>query len=222
MRRKTAKAGIAAIAAGAMAMIFSADGSGAVAQVAEPGALEGPIAAPLTDEVVPEAAPEGAVAPIAPHFVSREIVQPLPEPAEPRGTLRRLVATTDVAETLSEQMQCLAGAIYFESRGEPLSGQLAVAQVIINRAESERFPSSYCGVVHQRGQFSFVRNGHMPAIRTSSPAWQRARAIARIAHEGLWDSEAGDALYFHADYARPRWARGKLARATISGHTFYR
>lgn len=222
MRRKTAKASIAAIAASVMVIISSADGSGAVAQDAEPGALEGPIAAPLTDEVVPDVQPEGAIATIEPIFISREVVQPMPAQAEQRGSLRKLVAATDVSEELSDQMQCLAGAIYFESRGEPLLGQLAVAQVIINRAESERFPSSYCGVVHQRGQFSFVRNGHMPVIKTSSPAWASARAIAKIAHEGLWDSEAGDALYFHADYVKPRWARKKLARASISGHTFYR
>ena len=62
----------------------------------------------------------------------------------------------------------------------------------------------------------------MPQIRTGSEAWQRAKAIARIAHEGLWESEAGDALYFHAKYVRPGWSHKKVARATINRHVFYR
>ena len=119
-------------------------------------------------------------------------------------------------------MQCLAGAVYFESRGEPIEGQLAVAQVIINRAESTVFPSDYCGVVTQRSQFSFVKNGRIPTNRSKAAAWERARKIARIAHEGMWDSEAGDSLYFHATYVRPSWARKKVARATIKTHIFYR
>src|SRR5690606_8644563 len=93
---------------------------------------------------------------------------------------------------MSSEMRCLAGAIYFEARGEPLEGQLAVAQVIVNRAESPRFPDDYCGVVTQRSQFSFVRNGRMPEPNKSTAAWHRAKAVAQIAHQGLWDSEAAD------------------------------
>lgn len=187
-------------------------------------AVEEPTVAQLTDETVPVTAE--AVQPV---FVSNEVVQQLPETveqAEPEAvrakSLRQLVATTTPSQQLSEQMRCLAGAVYFESRGEPLNGQLAVAQVIINRTESSRFPSSYCAVVHQRAQFSFVKNGRMPSIKTSSQAWKRARAIAKIAHEGLWDSEAADSLYFHAKYVKPRWSRTKIARATIDSHIFYR
>ena len=62
----------------------------------------------------------------------------------------------------------------------------------------------------------------MPRIKTGSTAWKRAKAIARIAHQGLWDSEAHDALYFHAKYVKPSWARKKIARATIDTHIFYR
>ena len=165
-------------------------------------------------------------------FVEKEVVQELPETPEAdteipatetqASSLRELVATMPAAGSLSEEMQCLAGAVYFESRGEPLAGQLAVAQVIINRAEDRRFPSSYCGVVFQRSQFSFVKNGHMPRIRTGTLAWKRAQAVARIAHRGLWDSEASDALYFHANYVRPSWSRRKVALATIDTHVFYR
>ena len=62
----------------------------------------------------------------------------------------------------------------------------------------------------------------MPRIRTGSGAWKRAKAIARIAHRGLWDSRASDALYFHANYVRPKWSRRKVALATIDTHVFYR
>ncbi|MBL4791609.1 cell wall hydrolase [Citromicrobium bathyomarinum] len=176
---------------------------------------------------VPE--PEASADPV---FISDEVVQPLPEPEETPAvveavvpdadSLSELMANVDAPQTLSDQLECLAGAIYFESRGEPIEGQLAVAQVIINRAESTVFPSDYCGVVTQRSQFSFVKNGRIPTNRSNAAAWERARKIARIAHEGMWDSEAGDSLYFHATYVRPSWARKKVARATIKTHIFYR
>ncbi|MEL7687364.1 cell wall hydrolase [Citromicrobium bathyomarinum] len=176
---------------------------------------------------IPE--PEASADPV---FISDEVVQPLPEPEETPAvveavvpdadSLSELMANVDAPQTLSDQLECLAGAIYFESRGEPIEGQLAVAQVIINRAESTVFPSDYCGVVTQRSQFSFVKNGRIPTNRSNAAAWERARKIARIAHEGMWDSEAGDSLYFHATYVRPSWARKKVARATIKTHIFYR
>ena len=167
---------------------------------------------------------------VVPVFVSEEVVQELPEEAETQfsgtvpeaSSLRELVAKLPVDDELSDEMRCLAGAVYFESRGEPLAGQLAVAQVVINRSESSRFPASYCGVVYQRAQFSFVRGGSMPRIKTGTKAWQRAKAIATIAHQGLWDSEAQDSLYFHATYVKPGWARKKTRRAAIQTHIFYR
>jgi spore germination cell wall hydrolase CwlJ-like protein len=209
---------IAALAATVFLTLFTADGSGANAEnseIRETAAAE-PV---LTDETVPETA--------AVEFVSREVVQPVEETDEATASpearsLHELVAKIDTPATLSREMECLAGAIYFESRGEPLEGQLAVGQVVVNRADSGAFPSDYCGVVFQKSQFSFVRGGTMPRINRSSTAWKRAKAIARIAHEGLWDSKAGDALYFHANYVRPSWSRTKIARATIDTHIFYR
>ena len=138
------------------------------------------------------------------------------------GNLRELVAQTDTPEALSGDSECLAQAVYFESRGEPLAGQLAVARVVINRAESGSFPDSYCGVVRQRAQFSFVRGGRIPEPNRQSAAWQRAKAIAHIAESGMWESDAHDALYFHATRVRPSWANTKVARATIDRHVFYR
>jgi spore germination cell wall hydrolase CwlJ-like protein len=209
----------AVIAAIAFTTFAGAEGSGANAQVAAQATADITTEAQLTEEVVPV-------------FVEKEVVQELPaaeavsdnsaDAAPQANSLRELVAAMPAGSQLSDELQCLAGAVYFESRGEPLDGQLAVAQVIINRAEDRRFPSSYCSVVYQRAQFSFVKHGRMPRIKTGSRAWQRAHAIARIAHRGLWDSEASDALYFHANYVRPSWSRRKVALATIDTHVFYR
>ncbi len=219
MSRKTYSLSAAAMVAAASLTFSSADLSLAVAQD-----VAGEDAAAETDESNLEAV---ELIPSQPVFVSEPVVQPVPEVEEvavpsQAGSLRDLVGMVDTDAQLSEQMHCLAGAVYFESRGEPLNGQLAVAQVVINRADDRRFPASYCDVVFQRAQFSFVKNGRMPRIKTGSQAWTRAKAIARIAHEGMWESEAGDSLYFHANYVSPRWSRHKTARATIDTHIFYR
>lgn len=219
MSRKAHFAGLIAFAATGTVVFASAGTSGALARQGESQIIQ-PL--PLTEETVPV-------------FVSEEVVQPLPEHSDgdaaaegnasspPRSTsLVQLVAAVSAPETLSPEMECLAGAVYFESRGEPLAGQLAVAQVVLNRAESRQFPSSYCGVVYQRAQFSFIKGGNMPRIKRGSSAWKRAKTVARIAHEGMWDSQAGDSLYFHAKYVRPGWSRKKVARATIDSHIFYR
>ncbi|OGS54828.1 MAG: hydrolase [Erythrobacter sp. RIFCSPHIGHO2_12_FULL_63_10] len=218
MRFKAHKYGAVALAVTLSLTFASADLFSAFAQSLSPDET--------TIDTATQPLPDGD-APVAPIFISREVVQAIPatERDSRHGaadTLADLVERTEVDSSLSEQMQCLAGAVYFESRGEPLAGQLAVAQVVINRAGSGSFPQSYCGVVHQRGQFSFVSNGAMPRISTETLAWQRAKAIARIAHEGLWESEAGDSLYFHANYVHPSWSNRKIARATISRHVFYR
>ena len=186
------------------------------------------LAQAATDRVaaaVPAPAAELVPQPVT--FISEPVVQPLPaETPAPTlteaGSLRELVGMVDTGAAMDEQLRCLAGAVYFEARGEPLSGQLAVAQVIINRAEDGRFPRSYCGVVAQPGQFSFMRGSRMPAARESSPAWGRAVAIARIAHQGLWESEAGNAVFFHARYVSPGWSRTKTRLAQIDTHIFYR
>src|SRR3546814_6095221 len=104
-----------------------------------------------------------------------------PETAEPEPvSLAALVDATPMPATIDPELRCLAGAVYFESRGESLAGQLAVARVIINRAESGRFPTSYCGVVLQRSQFSFVRGGKMPKIRESSRSEEHTSAIQSL------------------------------------------
>ncbi len=151
----------------------------------------------------------------------------IPEPVEQpeiarlaRGSLVALVADRAGASPRNAQEDCLAGAIYFESKGESLEGQLAVAKVIVNRAASGRFASSLCGVVFQPGQFSFVRRGSMPAIAKHSRHWANAVAIAQIAHDGLWQSAAPKALFFHARHVSPGWRLTRVA--AVGNHIFYR
>ena len=142
--------------------------------------------------------------------------KPAPVAAE---SLAALVAATPRPAELDPELRCLAGAVYFESRGESLPGQLAVAHVVINRAQSGRFPKSLCGVVHQRSQFSFVRGGKMPAIREGAQ-WNNAIAIAQIARDGSWKNHAPGALFFHARYVSPGWRKTRIAQ--IDNHIFYR
>lgn len=146
---------------------------------------------------------------------------PAAEAAKPvRRTLAELVADYSGTQTEDAQHECLAGAVYFEAKGEPLHGQLSVAEVILNRARSGRFPASACGVVKQRGQFSFIRGGRFPAIARTSLAWKRAVAIARIAAQDLAEGPAPKALFFHAKRVSPGWRLTRVA--AVGNHIFYR
>jgi len=136
------------------------------------------------------------------------------------ASLDAAVEAQDMPASASSELSCLAGAIYFESKGEPLSGQLAVADVIINRTKSDKFPSSICGVVTQPGQFSFVHDGALPHIDTDRPAYRTAMAVAQVAMAKDWQNPAPTALYFHAKSVRPGW--GFTQVASIGHHVFYR
>jgi N-acetylmuramoyl-L-alanine amidase len=141
-------------------------------------------------------------------------------PEARRGrSLAQLVAELAEARTSDAETECLARAVYFESKGEPLTGQLTVAEVIINRSQSRRFPSTICGVVRQPSQFSFVRRGHIPQPPINSQ-WRTAVAIARIAMADLADGGAPRALFFHARHVRPGWRLTRVA--TVGNHIFYR
>ena len=136
------------------------------------------------------------------------------------ASLADLVSQRSISAPLSRELNCLAGAIYFESKSEPLNGQLAVGRVVVARSRSGRFPNSYCGVVYQPSQFSFVRGSAMPAINTSSRSWKNAVAIAQIAHDGSWHSPVEGALFFHAARVSPRWHAARIAQ--VGNHVFYR
>jgi hypothetical protein len=137
--------------------------------------------------------------------------------------LSMLVAANSIGEVLDEEGSCLATAVYFEARGETLDGQLAVAQVVMNRALSGRYPATWCAVVKQRAQFSFVRSGgRFPAIKPGCPQWSRAQAIARIATKRLASALSSDVLWYHANYVAPSWGRRLNRVSQIGAHIFYR
>lgn len=135
--------------------------------------------------------------------------------------LNQLVQANMTGVPLDDEGNCLATAIYFESRGEPLEGQLAVADVVMNRAASGRYPSDWCGVVKQPAQFSFVRHGQFPAI-FDAYAWQTAQAVARTAINNLAREIPSDVMWYHADYVAPSWRRGLQEVEQIGAHIFYR
>ncbi len=163
-----------------------------------------------------------AAPPAAPPIAPGSVAMALATGALHVDSLTQLVGDMPVDSALAPDLRCLAQAIYFEARGEPIEGQLAVAEVVINRAKSGLYPDNYCDVVTQPAQFSFVRHGQIPTADESSAAWQRAEAIAEIAEQNLWRSKASGALYFHATYVRPSWARQKVELAQIDTHIFYR
>jgi spore germination cell wall hydrolase CwlJ-like protein len=141
--------------------------------------------------------------------------------ARPTGDLVSMVSQMRGAEAGTPELECLATAVYFESKSEPLAGQLAVAKVLANRTQSGgRFPGTYCGVVLQRGQFSFVHGRSLPSVPRSNHQWQTAVAIAKIVDQKLKESAVGDALFFHARYVAPSWHLKRVA--SIGNHIFYR
>ncbi|MDR9484580.1 MAG: cell wall hydrolase [Sediminimonas sp.] len=127
-----------------------------------------------------------------------------------------------------QQWQCLTEALYFEARGETVMGQFAVAEVIMNRAESSRFPGSVCGVVKQgagrgvnRCQFSYACDGR-PETMSEAQAVKRAGKIARIIVDGGPRPLTKGATYYHAKWVSPRWSRKFARTATIGVHHFYK
>ena len=139
---------------------------------------------------------------------------------EPGATLAETVSHLRGTEPGSRELECLAVGVYFEAKSESLAGQLAVGHVIANRAESGRFPSSYCGVLFQRSQFSFIRGHSLPHVPRASRDWQDAVAIAKIVDQELHPSPMGKALFFHATRVSPRWRLTRVG--TLGNHVFYR
>jgi len=164
-------------------------------------------------------APEASLRPVArPAALERRVVQ------YSVSWLRRIPLGD-----LDEQAQCLATAIYHEARGESLKGQFAVAEVILNRAQSRSFPNSICGVVYQGVvagriggcQFSFACDGRpegMPNRRAADLANRIAYVMAGGAHRGL----TGGAQYFHTTAVNPAWSNRFTQTTQIGAHLFYR
>lgn len=129
----------------------------------------------------------------------------------------------------AKQMKCLADAVYFEARGEPERGRIAVAQVVLNRLKNPAYPNSICGVVYQnkhrrnRCQFSFACDGIRERI-TDKGAWAEAQALAKRVMEDektLYIEDVGASTHYHATYVRPRWAGRMTKKQKIGRHIFY-
>ncbi|WP_170769407.1 cell wall hydrolase [Ruegeria lacuscaerulensis] len=131
------------------------------------------------------------------------------------------------AATGDEHFKCLAEALYFEARGESVRGQFAVAEVIMNRVDSSRFPDTLCGVIKQgtgkkyQCQFTYTCDGRKEVIREKK-AYERVSKVARAAIDGLSDALTEGATHYHTKAVKPSWARVYKETARIGVHIFYR
>jgi spore germination cell wall hydrolase CwlJ-like protein len=111
---------------------------------------------------------------------------------------------------------CLANNIYYEARNQPIEGQIAVAKVVLNRVEDERWPSSTCSVVYQNKQFSWTSTS---PSEPKGEAWQKAKTIAVLAY--ILPDPTNGATHFHANYVQPYWAKKFKKKKSIGDHIFY-
>ena len=116
-------------------------------------------------------------------------------------------------------IECLAKNIYHESRGEPLHGKIAVAQVTVNRVRSGLFHNTICGVVYAPSQFSWTLD-KTKRVRDTK-AWQSALEISRAVLTQTVALPNFTATHFHAKQLKPRWAKTKTRVAVIGNHIFY-
>jgi spore germination cell wall hydrolase CwlJ-like protein len=125
------------------------------------------------------------------------------------------------------QWECLSEALYFEARGETVKGQFAVAEVILNRVKSERFPSAPCDVINQgtgkkyQCQFTYTCDGHKEII-AEPRAYERVSKVARLALDGVAPRLTKGATHYHTTAVKPKWSRVYERTAAIGTHVFYR
>jgi spore germination cell wall hydrolase CwlJ-like protein len=127
--------------------------------------------------------------------------------------------TYQTVKATKSELLCLAKNIYYEARGEPLQGKIAVAQVTLNRVTHRtQFESNICGVVYAKHQFSWTMEKHR---EPRGPAWHEAQAIAKAVIIGTAHLPDFRALYFHNLTVKPQWNRTKELVARIGNHIFY-
>ncbi len=130
-------------------------------------------------------------------------------------------------EGAERELYCLSEAIYYEARGESIEGQIAVAEVIMNRVDSRHYPNTVCGVVTQGAdrrnscQFSYKCDG-APERMVEKKAAARARDVAILLMKGERRGLTEDATHYHASYVKPYWAKSLTRTATHGTHVFYR
>jgi hypothetical protein len=162
------------------------------------------------------------VAPVEALKINRAI--PFSRDANPPARPFKLKGDAIVA---ARAVECLATAIYYEAGNEPLDGQRAVAQIVLNRVRHPAFVPSVCGVVYQGStrvtgcQFSFTCDGSMRR-RPTSTGWATTRAIAAQALKGAVFAPVGTGTHYHADYVVPYWATSLAKNAVVGRHIFYR
>ncbi len=147
------------------------------------------------------------------------------QPQRPQSPAERLSLD---AKAYAKASKCLAEAVYFEARGEPVRGQIAVAQVVVNRAFSGYYPATVCGVVYQNShrylacQFTFACDRARDVV-TEPEQWDRAKKIAKEMLDGrLWLPEVNRSTHYHATYVRPYWVREMKKMYKTGLHVFYR
>ncbi|QUS41656.1 cell wall hydrolase [Tardiphaga alba] len=182
------------------------------------------------------------VAPVADPDMKKTAMLPLPadklsagESVASKGEVNNVYHGKTPAERLgltgaarAKQEKCLAEAVYFEARGEAVRGQIAVAQVVMNRAFSGFYPTTPCGVVYQNKhrklacQFTFACDG-IPDVVREPDMWERARKIAAATLDGrLWLPEVGKSTHYHAYWVHPSWVREMKKMYKTGVHSFYR
>jgi hypothetical protein len=170
----------------------------------------------------PEALPLPQVAPIPLDMVP----MPIPAPGVPPPSPAQRLKLDDKAYAKAER--CLANAIYWESRSEPIKGQEAVAQVVMNRVFSPFYPNDVCGVIYQNArrhlacQFTFACDGKRKVINERG-AWARANRIARQTLDGkIYVAAVAKSTHYHATYVHPYWTREMRKMVRYGIHNFYR
>ena len=130
-------------------------------------------------------------------------------------------ASEEAKAKAGKEITCLAMNIYHEARGESIDGQIAVAQVTMNRAAHKSWPETVCKVVYQKKQFSWTHTikDHTPYDNDS---WETAKIIARSVYEGKEDDLVDGSVFYHADYVNPYWAKSYTKVGKIGTHIFYR
>ena len=132
------------------------------------------------------------------------------------------------AKSRAKSEKCLTEAVYFEARGEAVRGQIAVAQVVLNRAFSGKYPDTVCGVVYQNKhrhlacQFTFACDNNPDVVREPD-MWDRAQKISKAMLDGqLWLPEVDKSTHYHAYWVRPSWVNEMKKMYKFGVHTFYR
>lgn len=167
-----------------------------------------------------------AVTSITPTVVQTPTAQTLPvkpvvlPPAKPK--FLSIVDTNEKVFYNKTDVFCMAKNIYHEAATESKLGKYAVAQVTINRTKDPRFEDGICEVVLEPYQFSWANNRRMQWTTPRGPNWEESKRIARdVIVEGKRVHGMNEALFYHADYVRPYWARAKRRLAQIGAHIFY-